>query len=250
MLVHIHVLIYVNIIQIAPNVYLCTFQPGIYTTIISIYILLVYGLVPPLFLTIFGLWTVKNVRQLRPAVVPTHQLNSGVTGVARAHTIQSKDRQLIRMLLTDIIVYIVLRTPFAIYYIYQQITQYQVKSDEQVMIEQLVQSVASFSLRIPFSISSYTYLIVSKTFVQKSKVLLQEVEHFALLKRHLLGSCCQNVVLFRVALIDLLFESMSCYKTGLLINKNRNILASTHTLMVVSYIVFKSYQKILHAFHF
>jgi uncharacterized membrane protein len=83
--------------------------------------------------------------------------------------------------------------------------------------------------------------------VQKSKVLLQEFEHFALLKRHLLGSCCQNVVLFRVVLIDLLFESISIYQISLLINKNRDILASTYTLMVVSYIVYKSYLKMLHS---
>jgi hypothetical protein len=163
-LVHIHVLIYVNIIQIAPNVYLCTFQPGIYTSIISIYILLVYGLVPPLFLTIFGLRTVKNVRQLRPTVVPTHQLNNGVTGVSRAHTLQSKDHQLIRMLLTDIIVYIVLRTPFAIYYIYQEITQYDSKSAERVLVEQFINYMVYYLFNIVSSIDCYTNLLVSKTF--------------------------------------------------------------------------------------
>ncbi|CAF4129150.1 unnamed protein product [Rotaria sordida] len=99
-LFHIHALILTNIVQLSPNVVLCYFQQGIYLTFIGYYSL-VKELTTLLLMIICGLWSIMNVRSMR----------------------RVRDRQLILLLLMDIIIYTLFSFVFAIFLIYQQITQ-------------------------------------------------------------------------------------------------------------------------------
>jgi uncharacterized SAM-binding protein YcdF (DUF218 family) len=118
---------------------------------------------------ILGLWTVKNVRTVgRVAPIPA----LSVTGAAMTggmNSSQSKDRQLIRILLMDIIVYIFFSSMIALVLMYAQITQYRSKDAVQLQVDAFLVNTGTFSAYIPFCIGCYTNLLVSKTFRREVK---------------------------------------------------------------------------------
>jgi len=138
MVLHIHALIFMQIIQYGPNYFVCYYQPGAYTTFMNYFSLVMTGCLPPLLMGIFGFWTVKNVRQVRRTRHHSGSMNTVVTVVSRQYTLHSKDQQLIRMLIVDIITYMICKSPVTIFLIYQQITQYKEKSAEEQIIEQSI----------------------------------------------------------------------------------------------------------------
>lgn len=177
-LFHIHALILTEILQFGPNYFVCFYQPGAYTTFMTYYSLVINGSLPPLLMIIFGLWTVKNIRQVRRAIHHANSMNTRTIIIGRAHVVQSKDRQLIRMLLVDIVSYVICKYPITIFYIYQQITQYQEKTIEQQVIEQSILQLTYFWYFIDNSISCYTNIIISKTFRTELKRILLNIHLF------------------------------------------------------------------------
>jgi len=184
MIFHIHALIYMEIVQYGVNDFVCSFQPGAYTAFITYYSLFIIGIIPPLLMIIFGLWTIKNIRQVRHATHLFRISADGTAVVGRSYNPRSKDQQLIRILLMEIIVYILARFPSTIFLIYQQITQYQTKSIEQTMIEQFIANITYFIGFIDSSISFYTNICVSITFRVELKGILLENRLFRCCRPH------------------------------------------------------------------
>jgi hypothetical protein len=176
-LFHIHALILVDIIQLGPNYYVCYFQPGVYPVFIAYYTL-VFAILIPITMAITGLWTVMNIRRLnRVKNLPVVWTSNATVGnVQRSAT--PKDRQLILMLLIDIMVFIIFSSLMAAYLMEQQITQYETKSYEQIEVDTFIGNVASVSVNIPFCVGFYTHLIVSKTFRSEVKTILTSVGGF------------------------------------------------------------------------
>jgi hypothetical protein len=170
---HIHALIFIKIIQIAPDYFICYFQPGAYTVFITYYSLFLVGIIPPLLMAIFGFLTVKNIRQVRRPLHQSHASAIDTTTVGRTYTVESKDRQLIRMLIMEIIIYLFSRFPSTIFLIYQQITQDQTKSAEQISTEQFIANITYFLGFIDSSVSCYTNILVSKSFRTELKRIFQ-----------------------------------------------------------------------------
>jgi len=112
---------------------------------------------------------VKNVRGVgRVAPMPAFSASvAAVTGNMNAS--QSKDRQLIRILLMDIIVYIFFSSMIALVLMYAQITQYRSKDTVQLQVDAFLVNTGTFSAYIPFCIGCYTNLLVSKTFRREVK---------------------------------------------------------------------------------
>ncbi|UJR18082.1 hypothetical protein I4U23_004982 [Adineta vaga] len=154
-LLHIPALIFTNIIEFLPNVILCYLQPGIYLKIISYYSIIVKGILIPLLMFIFGLWTLKNIRN------------------PNLRTTRPKDRQLIRLLLVDISVYIIFSLMISFVLMYQQLNQSRVESFFRIQIQIFLLSIALFCSYIPFCIVCYTNLLVSKSFRQEVRNIFQ-----------------------------------------------------------------------------
>jgi hypothetical protein len=173
-LFHIHALIFTNIIQVAPNTLLCYFQPGVYLAFITYYSL-IKELSALSLLTICGLWSIKNIRSTR-RVIHAPDLSVSRTGVEIGLQLtSSKDRQLVFMLLMDVTIYALFSCMYAIYLIYQQITQNYMKSTNRIQIENSVRDLCWFGVGISFCSSCYANLIVSKTFRNEvKKVLLRQ----------------------------------------------------------------------------
>ncbi|CAF3698655.1 unnamed protein product [Rotaria sp. Silwood1] len=167
-LFHSHALIASNIKQIAPSSFLCYFQQGIHLVFVSYYSVIKETLAL-LLMIIFGLWSINNIRNLRHIRVVSN-LSVSLTNAERSsHSTSSKDRQLIFMLLMDIIICASFSFAFAIFLIYQQITQNYIKSREQIQIENIVRNLCLFCSGTPFCTSFYANLIVSKTFRNEVK---------------------------------------------------------------------------------
>ncbi|CAF0828741.1 unnamed protein product [Adineta steineri] len=84
--------------------------------------------------------------------------------VGRSFTVHSKDRQLIRMLIVEIIIYLIARFPSTIVLIYDQITVNQIKSADRISTEQFIANITYFIGFIDSSVACYTNMIVSKNF--------------------------------------------------------------------------------------
>ena len=168
-LFHSHELILTSLIQILPNVFLCYFEQGIYRTFLSCY-LLIKELLTLALLAICGLWSIKNIRASARRIRGTNVANESRTGVTNTiRTTSLKDQQLAFMLLMDIMIYGLFFSTYAIFLLYQQVTQNYVKSPVQIQIESIVRNLAQFAATIPVSTSFYTNLIASKTFRHEVK---------------------------------------------------------------------------------
>jgi hypothetical protein len=102
------------------------------------------------------LWSIKNIRSTRCGRVAPDLSLSGTIVENSPLSRSSKDRQLILMLLMDILMY-------------QQITQNQLKSSDRLQIETIIRNTCLFSAGIPFCLACYTNLLVSKTFRNEVK---------------------------------------------------------------------------------
>jgi hypothetical protein len=165
MLFHIHTLFFANIIHISPNFFYCYLQLGLYSTLVTYYSLIIKGIVAPVLLTIFGVWTMKNVRNTRLVkIAPDLSIVSN-----NQYPIQLKDRQIVLILAKDIIIYIVFSSMMSIVFLYELITQYHIRTIEQKEVEHFIRYISTFCVSFPFCISFYTNLIVSKTFRNEVK---------------------------------------------------------------------------------
>ena len=172
---HIHALIFTHIYQLGPNNYSCYYQTGVYTIIMTYYALVVNGALPPLLMAFFALWTMKNISEVRRTRLDSRANNMNSTVIGRHFILQSKDYQLVRMLLLDILIFIICKCPASFMLLYQQITDYVDKSTEQRSIEQSILSMTYFVYYIENGVSFYTNMLVSKTFRKELKHTLTDI---------------------------------------------------------------------------
>jgi hypothetical protein len=166
-----HVLVFSDIIPIA-NEFICYLKLGWYSMAIG-YGSLAKEIIIPLLLAIFGLWSIKNIRNVHRVAVGSNSTSGiGNPTVNGLNTSRSKDRQLILMLLVDITIYIFFSLIMSITLMYEQVTLNRPKTDEVFQIGIFVKTVSMFTVHIPFCINSYANLLVSKTFRKEVKELL------------------------------------------------------------------------------
>ena len=184
MIIQIHAWIFTEILQYGPDYFVCFCQPGIYTTVMTYHSFIVLGTLPALLMTIFGFWTVKNIRQLGPARRPPNTMNTGNVVIGRPYAFQPKDRQLVRMLLLDIIFFVICKCPSSFFLMYQQITQYNEKTADQQLIEITILQITFFWYFVDNGIGCYTNMFVSKTFRTELKRTFLNAYQFCIRRLH------------------------------------------------------------------
>ncbi|UJR18291.1 hypothetical protein I4U23_005194 [Adineta vaga] len=179
-----HTLIFARIIPIGPSLNIYYFQSGDYYIFISYYAVIFKGFLCPLSMIIFGLWSIKNVRSL----VRIHPNSLGEThGTIQNNACSvkhSKDRQLFRILIYDIFIYLTFNLMLSIVLIYQQIVQ---PSSENIIDNQLRTFyiiLGTFSCYIPSCIGFYSNLFISKMFRNSAKQVFLCKDIFCLQQRH------------------------------------------------------------------
>jgi hypothetical protein len=135
---------------------------GNYTLIFSIYMFILAGTISPILMILFSLLTLWNLKRLRQCIGPINQ---------NLH-LHKRDFQLIKMLLTQIIVYLVTTGLYPISLLYTALTQYIHKSSERIVIENLITfQTNNFLFYLNNVAPFFTYYFTSKTFRGKVKIL-------------------------------------------------------------------------------
>ncbi|CAF1236871.1 unnamed protein product [Adineta ricciae] len=158
-----HVLVFTKIFEVVTNYVVCFFQGGLYLTVF-IYYSTTIALLIPFILAILGYWAIKNIRQVGKHRVHIVGSNVETSAHINQQQIQSKDRQLIRIVLMDIVIYILSSFPLAIVSIWLQAIQYDVKTLEQSQINSFINNICVCIGYIPYCIGFYKNLFTSKTF--------------------------------------------------------------------------------------
>ena len=167
-----HTLALCQIFVRGPDSNFCYFQQGNYTAFVSYYTVVVKGLLLPLLLLIFGLWTIKNVRGLGHVAPVSVTTAAGERGVRVSRSTHSKDRQLLRILLVDVGAYLIFTSMMSVVLTYQQIVKNQSQTNDDFQIRGFFLLVSIFSGYIPSCIGYYKNLLVSKTFRHEAKKVL------------------------------------------------------------------------------
>ncbi|UJR17436.1 hypothetical protein I4U23_004331 [Adineta vaga] len=165
---HSHALILMHLIELGPNTVICYSQTQIYLIVINYYIF-VKNIIIPLILASLGILTIRNVRKIRQNVVAVDASRVGTGNHRGIQSVYSKDRQLVRILLIDIGIYVICTYPLTGTNLYLQITQYNTKNFDRQQADILIQYFCSFCGFIPYCIGLYSNLFVSKIFRKEVK---------------------------------------------------------------------------------
>ncbi|CAF1539429.1 unnamed protein product [Adineta ricciae] len=165
---HIHVLIFSTILQSAPGYFVCYAQLGTYLSVLSYY-MTSNAVLSPLILACLGILAARNVSQIGKNQVHIVASNDGISSNGISQRLRSKDHQLIRVVLTDVLLYFISSFPLSIMVLYQQISQYNIKTFEQTQIDSFIQYTCAVFGYIPYCMSFYINLLISKTFRNEVK---------------------------------------------------------------------------------
>ncbi|CAF1566645.1 unnamed protein product [Adineta ricciae] len=140
----------------------------LYYILNSVYSVIFVGLVPPVLMTLFGYLAFRNVskmhRRIKPADVST--ANNSTTNV-----IQRKDRNLLKMLLSEVSVYILTMSFYPIVVLEVSVTNAMniQKTLERIQIENFMSYLSLFFIYLNTSASFYIYYLASKSFRKDCK---------------------------------------------------------------------------------
>ena len=138
----------------------CT-RVGPYAIIYTLYIVFVVGLIPSITLITFASLTYRNVRRLRRRIQPTAPDASVTNG-----SIQRQDRDLLVLVLSEVIIYVSTTSLFPAVLLEMMISQYimPTKSLQYFQAEMFALNVAILLLYIDSAAPFYTYVISSVSF--------------------------------------------------------------------------------------
>jgi hypothetical protein len=146
----------------------CT-RLGIYATVFTFYIILFVGVIPSAILCIFGYLTYRNIRQMRRRIQPTGQDTSNTNNF-----LQRRDRDLLVLVIAEVIVYIITASLLPAVLLEMMITQYVMlnKSLPHLLAEIFTVNIAFLLLFILSAAPFYTYIISSKSFRRDFKQMI------------------------------------------------------------------------------
>lgn len=174
-LAHFHTFIWWSVDYIGSNTY-CNIFIFEYEIAFQVFFLIFTCAVPPFLMAIFGTLTIFNVRKLRKQVVP--QNND-----ARNERIRSKDRQMILMLLIQVLVTILCTLPFSVVNITSMIFQYLITlSDYGNAINTFYSNIGRLVNYFNPVVGFYIYTLSSKTFRTEMKCMITEGINYSLMK--------------------------------------------------------------------
>ena len=134
----------------------------------TIYNLATSGLFPPISMIVFGILVIRSLHQIRARIQPTNGSNT-------QSVLRKADRDLIRMSLVEVIIYIITTTPYTIILIYLFATRSMTKSNEHKKIESFIAYLAeSFLLHLNNALPFWILLITLQSFRNEFKTFLMK----------------------------------------------------------------------------
>ena len=176
-LFHIPALILTDVLPAGPGLMLCLPQPGYYTEFVGYYLLLLKGILFPLLMGIFCIWTVKNIYLVRLHRVMPSSNNPPVASGIQWSLMRSRDRHFALMLAINLSIYILFTLPLSISSMYIKLQPSTIQNFDLIRLNQFIRVVVLFISYIPHCLDFYENLIVSKTFRKEVKPLAVSFIH-------------------------------------------------------------------------
>jgi hypothetical protein len=146
----------------------CTANNPVTKIIVSTYILLVLGIIPLISMTIFSILLYTNLKRMRGRIQPIVNENPPINQLLR-----KRDRDMLRMLLIEIVCYIITTIPTAAMLMYTAITVRFIKDSQRLQIESFVSYFTTiFLLYANNSLSFWIYINASRSFRLEFKNLI------------------------------------------------------------------------------
>lgn len=138
-----------------------------YAKFYNIYNTILTGIVIPSLMFIFSFLTMRNVSQLKRRVQQNTIVNS-------QNLINNTiyESQLVTMMITQQISYLISNIPFVSYLLYDVLTMNTMKSNVQIAIDSLYMTIVYMLVHINFSVTFYIYMLTSSIFRKNLKQLV------------------------------------------------------------------------------
>ncbi|CAF1113212.1 unnamed protein product [Adineta steineri] len=130
---------------------------------------LLFVFIPSIIMLIFGFATVKNVRKLLTSIAPSASTET------TAKTIKKTDRQLIQMLIIQVVLSTIFNIPLAIYRLYLTSTLYVLKTPLRSTIENLFFQAFYLLSFMTFGMPFYIYTLTGTVFKNECTTLFQVI---------------------------------------------------------------------------
>jgi hypothetical protein len=163
--------------QFGDSIPQCNAQQGIYRTFLAFWHLFVTSLLPSFLMILFGVLTVRNVRQRRQLV----------QRVGENRAIRRTNTQLLRMLAAQVLVIIIATLPFCVYQLYISFTSSFTKSTLQMAQENLAGRIVSVVTYFAHSTSFYLYTLAGTIFRKEVLKILKRCRHPHQNRVHIMG---------------------------------------------------------------
>lgn len=150
---------------------------GAYYPVYTFYLFIFFNLIPPATMAVFGSLAYLNMKRIRSRVRPTGNI---VVGSRRHGRIQRYDRELLGMLLAEVVVYITTTLLYPFILLEASITNLMSidKSLQQIQIENFVLFIASFLVTLNHAAPFYIYFLTSQAFRRDIKQLANKSWRF------------------------------------------------------------------------
>jgi hypothetical protein len=141
---------------------------GVYSIFYTFYAIIFISGIPVTILIIFGYLTYRNMRQMKVRVQPMIH-----NRIDANHSIRRQDRDLLIIVISEVLLYIVTTIPFPLILLETMISGYVIsnKTVQYFQIEGFIVTIAYLLLFVNAAIPFYIYLISSKSFCRDFKQL-------------------------------------------------------------------------------
>ncbi|CAF3231735.1 unnamed protein product [Rotaria socialis] len=166
----------------------CNIKNGTYLMIYTIYYMISAGLFPPLLILFFNTLLIRNLKGLRSRIQP---IRDNAENKQSNNMLRKRDRDLMKMIFVEVMIYVMSTMPFSIYLIYKIITDSFAKSLEQQQIESFINYITqSFIMYLNTAMPFYIYILTSSSFRRECKRVL--FKFYALIMRKQLRNLHNN----------------------------------------------------------
>ncbi|CAM2729780.1 unnamed protein product [Rotaria socialis] len=146
------------------------------------------GLFPPLLILFFNTLLIRNLKGLRSRIQP---IRDNAENKQSNNMLRKRDRDLMKMIFVEVMIYVMSTMPFSIYLIYKIITDSFTKSLEQQQIESFINYITqSFIMYLNTAMPFYIYILTSSSFRRECKRVL--FKFYALIMRKQLRNLHNN----------------------------------------------------------
>jgi hypothetical protein len=153
---------------------LCDIHNDLYLLIYTIYYMIFAGVLPPLMIMIFSILLMHNLKKMRTHIQSVK--SNGQRNSCSINILRKRDRDLMKMVLIEVMIYLITTMPFSIYLIYKMLTNNSIKSSNRMEIELFFNYLTqSFLMYLNTALPFYIYICTSSSFKREFVKLMMKL---------------------------------------------------------------------------